>query len=643
MSEQTVLRVLLIEDDPADVQIFCRYAADSALYRIQVDHVTTSEQALRGLREAEYDLLFLDQRLGEAETGLDALKRVRAEGATLPAIVLTGTGDELTAVEMMKSGATDYLIKDNFDCETLERVVRYALEQQRSSSARERAEKMVLESEARFRELFQAIPESVLVHDEDGNILHVNDVAAERLEWSPAELVGRNLREIVTPQNAALIADHVREARTRGSCVFETTYVSRTGRHIEAEVNERAVQFGGQSAILSVARDITERKALEEQLRQAAKMEAIGRLAGGVAHDFNNLLLVINGYSRSILKSLDPDSAMRAELKEVVEAGRRAEDLTRQLLAFGRRQVLQTSVMNLNEVVRGLGKMLRRVIGEDIDLVETLAEDLGNVEADPGQIEQVLMNLAVNARDAMPDGGELLIETANVTLDQQYADSHRGVKPGRYAMLAMTDTGGGMDDETRERIFEPFFTTKEKGKGTGLGLATVYGIVKQHGGNIWVYSGPARGTTFKVYLPLAHADADGSAGGTEEGLATRGTETILVVEDEEVVLRSVRYMLEACGYRVLTATCAEEAQELFAQQGGEVDLVLTDVVMPGCTGPELYKRLAAECPSLKVLYMSGYTDRSIVRRGILEPGADFLQKPFTLETLGRKVREVLDR
>ena len=643
MSEETDLRILLVEDDRADAQIFCRYAADSKLYRIDVDHVTTSEQALDRLSEGQYDLLFLDQRLGEAVTGLDILKRIRAAMPELPAVTLTGTGNEQVAVEMMKSGAMDYLLKDSFNSEILERSIRYSLEQCRQDRARERAEERLRESEARFRTLFEGIPDAVTVHDEKGDILHMNDVAAERLEWPAEELVGRNLREIVTPENAAWIADHVAQASTQGSCSFQTTYVSRTGRHIESEVNERPIQFEGESAILSVARDVTERKALEEQLRRSQKMEAIGGLAGGVAHDFNNLLIVISGYARLILDTLEADSSMRTDVEEIISAGRRAEDLTGQLLAFGRRQMLQTKVLNLNEVVQPLGKMLKRVIGEDIDLVTIVPEDVGNTEADPSQIEQVLMNLAINARDAMPDGGKLIIETASVMLDQQYADRHHDVKPGPYVMLAMTDTGSGMDEEAQEHIFEPFFTTKAEGRGSGLGLSTAYGIVKQHGGHIWVYSEPGEGTVFKIYLPRVDADAKGVPARADAMSTARGTETILLVEDEEAVLRVVRNMLEDQGYRVLTAPSPREAEQLFAKRSGEIDLLLTDVVMPGCSGPSLYERLVGVMPSLKVLYMSGYADNAIVRRRVLEAGASFLQKPFTAEALARKVREVLEQ
>ncbi len=643
MREEIALRILLIEDDPEDAKIFGRYAAESELYRIAVDHAITCEDALHRLREQEYALVFLDQRLGGPVTGLDILKRIRSEKPELPAIVLTGTGDEELAVQMMKGGAVDYLLKDKFNSEVLERSIRYALERCRQAAERKRADERLRESEARFRSLFEAIPDAVLVHDDEGQILHANDVGAQRLEWAAEELRGRNLREIVTPENAPLIGSHVREVSTRGSCGFETTYVSRTGRHIEAEVNERSIRFEGRDAILSVARDITERKALEEQLRQSQKMEAIGRLAGGVTHAFNNWLMVINGYARSVLDALDASSPMRREIEEIVKAGSRAEDFTRQLLAFGRRQALQTRVLDLNEVVGRLGEMLGRIIGEDIDLVTTLPGDVGSVEADPGQIEQALMNLAVNARDAMPNGGKLTIETANLMLDQHYADGHPAVRPGPHVMLAITDSGIGMDEETQEHIFEPFFTTKDEGSGTGLGLSSVYGIVKQHGGDISVHSEPGEGTTFRIYLPRVDEEPEEPPGDTGEEPATGGSETVLIVEDEESVLRTVQHMVEDLGYQVLTAASPAKAEQLFAEHGTEVGLLLTDVLMPGRNGPDLYKLLAAKDPSLKVLYMSAYFNTAAVSHGLLEPGANFLQKPFTADALARKVREVLDQ
>ena len=388
--------------------------------------------------------------------------------------------------------------------------------------------------------------------------------------------------------------------------------------------------------------DVTEQHALEGQLRQTDRLESVGRLAGGVAHDFNNLLTGIKGFTQLAHDALPEGSPARADLEEVRQLSDRAASLTRQLLAFSRKQALEVAVFNINELVENCTKMLGRLIGEDIALEFLPADDLGSVEADPGQIEQILMNLAVNARDAMPTGGQITIETANVSLDEEYAKRHVGVNPGQYVMLAVTDTGCGMDPATQDQIFEPFFTTKEVDKGTGLGLATVYGIVKQHGGNIWVYSEIGEGTTFKVYLPRVDADDRGLATEAEPAAALGGAETILFVEDEKAVREVALRTLGAYGYHVLIAACAEEAEALFATRGAEIDLLVTDVVMPGKSGRELYSALAVERPSLMVIYTSGYTANAIVHLGVLEEGTQFIQKPYSPEALARKIRETLD-
>jgi len=417
---------------------------------------------------------------------------------------------------------------------------------------------------------------------------------------------------------------------------------------IEACLSFLRDKEGRATGILSVARDLSsrrraeeERKRLEEQLRVSQKMEAIGRLAGGVAHDFNNLLSVIMSYTGFAIEDLHEGDPIRDDLLQVHAAGERAAALTRQLLAFGRRQIMEPAVLDLNAVVGGMESMLARLLGEDIDLSVCLAASPVKVKADPGQIEQVIMNLAVNARDAMPEGGTLTLETASVEIDEAYAGSHVSVSPGRYVLLAITDSGCGMDEETRRRAFEPFFTTKGKEKGTGLGLATVYGIVKQSGGNIWVYSEPGRGTSVKVYLPACDEPSARRAQSSRPEQAI-GDETVLVAEDEEAVRELTRRILASAGYRVLTAANAGEALLLCEQQGGAVDLLLTDVVMPKMSGKQLADRLGGICPRLKILFMSGYTDNAIVHHGALDPGTHFIGKPFSAAELTRKVREVLD-
>jgi signal transduction histidine kinase/ActR/RegA family two-component response regulator len=399
------------------------------------------------------------------------------------------------------------------------------------------------------------------------------------------------------------------------------------------------------------SRDLTERKQAEsalrdseEQLRQAQKLEAVGQLAGGVAHDFNNILTVISGYSDILLKRIPESDLNRSKVEEIKLAAQRASSLTRQLLAFSRKQVLQPRLFNLNTLVTDIGNMLRRLIGEDIELVISLTADVAQINADPGQLEQVLMNLVVNARDAMPNGGRITVETTIVEVDRAYAEQHVAVQPGSYVMLAVSDSGSGMDSETMKHIFEPFYTTKDQGKGTGLGLSTVYGIVKQSGGNIWFYSEPGQGTVFKIFLPSAVnaqqpliPDSD-----VESPIAKGGTETILVVEDEPQIRQMACEFLSESGYKLLVAANGVEALRILKEESAAIDLILTDVVMPEMNGRELAEHVAVARPGAKVLYMSGYTNDAIVRHGVLDSGTWFVQKPFSPDALARKIREVLD-
>jgi nitrogen-specific signal transduction histidine kinase/CheY-like chemotaxis protein len=390
------------------------------------------------------------------------------------------------------------------------------------------------------------------------------------------------------------------------------------------------------------AEDVTEKRMLERQLRMAQKMEAVGRLSGGIAHDFNNLLGIIIGYSRVLKKALEGDTALCEHALEIEKAGQRAASLTKQLLAFSRKQVLTPTVLNLNIVICDLEKMLPRLLGEDIEVSLALEAGLENVKADQNQIEQVIINLAVNARDAMPKGGGLKMQTANVELDQNYAWSHPGAKAGSYVLLAVSDTGTGMDTETLAHIFEPFFTTKEQGKGTGLGLATVYGIVKQSEGYITVESAPGKGTCFRIYLPRYVGQPAVKEQKVDSREKLRGSECILVVEDTEPLRKLAQTFLEVAGFRVLSAGSAEEAIQVVAGLEGVLDLLLTDVVMPGKSGRALAEQMLLGHPGMKVLYMSGYTDSFIAGHGVLNPGTHLLHKPFTEEVLIRKVREVLD-
>ena len=414
------------------------------------------------------------------------------------------------------------------------------------------------------------------------------------------------------------------------------------GTTTEVEIRSNPIDFGGRPAQLVLSQDVTERRQLEQQLRQSQKMEAIGQLAGGVAHDFNNLLTAILGYSDLLATEVGEKSPLLESIDEIRKAGERAASLTRQLLAFSRRQVLEPKVLDLNALIVNLEKMLRRLIGEDVQLITVLDRAVGHVRADAGQIEQVILNLAVNARDAMPKGGTLTIETQDVELDEAYARNHVTVRPGSYVMLAVTDTGEGMSTETKSHLFEPFFTTKGQGKGTGLGLATVYGIVKQSGGYVWVYSELGRGTAFKVYLPRVEGTVEAIAARGPTSASLRGTENVLLVEDDQSVRTLTRILLETNGYTVLDAGGIEEALKIVRDHSGPIQLLLTDVVMPEMGGSDLAARVLALRPETRVIYMSGYTDDVVVRHGLVAEGLSFLQKPFTPEALARKVREVLD-
>ena len=514
------------------------------------------------------------------------------------------------------------------------------------NAALRNAQEGLRRSESNFRSLVTNAPYGICRCDSRGHLVDINPALVTSLGHdSAAELTGRNLSTLYGDgQHWFELADHLRMQEDFQGLVAE--WKRKDGSVTAVRVSGRAIRDESQNVTFELfTEDVTERRALEQQLRQSQKMEAIGRLAGGIAHDFNNLLMVISGYSEFLLDRLGPDPALRGPAKEISGAAERATSLTRQLLAFSRKQMLTPKVLDLNGVVTENLKMLTRLIGEDIDLVMIPGADLRPVKADPGQIEQVILNLAVNARDAMPHGGRLTIETANVTLDEAYARLHSPVQPGDYTMLVITDTGVGMDTETQSHIFEPFFTTKGT-KGTGLGLSTVYGIVKQSGGYIWVYSEPGKGTSFKVYLPHATADevpVVEQAATVAPAPAEAPGETILVVEDEVNLRRLTRQFLENQGYQVLEAADGAAAVQICVAHQGTIHLLLTDVIMPGMNGRELAHRVSEIRPNIKVMYMSGYTENAIGHNGTLDAGITLLQKPFTLHALKAKVREVLDK
>jgi len=484
-----------------------------------------------------------------------------------------------------------------------------------------------------------SLREGIQIIDREWRYVYMNAAACEHSRRQPGELIGRTMHEAYpgiekTPLFSQL--ERCLEDGAPSAMVNEFSYPDGVTRSFELHIEPCDVGV----VVLSI--DVTEGRKLEAQLRHSQKMEAVGRLAGSVAHDFNNLLSVILGYSSMLLADLKPVDPIRPDIDMIRAAGEKAAALTRQLLAFSRQQVLSPRVLDLNEIVQDSERMLRRLLGEDIELVMLYQRNLSPVRVDPGQIDQVVMNLALNARDAMPTGGKLTIETREVELDASYTADHFDVTPGPHVMLAVSDTGIGMDRETQTRIFEPFFTTKDVGKGTGLGLSTVFGIVRQSGGNIWVYSEVGGGTTFKVYLPRAPNGHEPEAPAFVEPVTLRGTETILLVEDQDEVRRVAQEILSRHGYHVIASQNAGEALLSCERHPRTIHLLLTDVVMPQMSGRELAERLAKVRPDMKVLYMSGYTDNAIVHHGILDSGIAFVQKPLVPEMLARRVREVLD-
>jgi len=514
----------------------------------------------------------------------------------------------------------------------------------RDITRRKAAEEALRRSEAEHRGMVEYAPLGIYQSNPDGRFLTVNRALVAMLGYASAE----ELLPLSIPGDVYAVPEErerlVAQFAARDNAQTETQWKRKDGTLVTVRLNVRLVRYssGQIECFEGLVEDVTEQRSLENQFRQAQRLEAVGRLAGGVAHDFNNVLTAITGYSELLLEGIAPGDPKRQDVQEIRVAAQRAASLTRQLLAFSRKQVLQPRVLDLNAVVQGVEKMLQRLIGEDVTLQISTAPALGAVRADPGQIEQVIMNLAVNARDAMPGGGRLTLETGNVELDGAYARDHAGAGPGQYVMLAVSDTGVGMDAETRSHAFEPFFTTKEQGKGTGLGLSTVYGIVKQSGGYVWVYSEPGRGATFKIYLPRVDAQVEAAQRNTAEYPVAGGSESILLVEDDAAVREIVTTVLAQQGYRVLRAPDGRAALELAHAERGRVHLLITDVVMPGLSGRELAEALVRERPGIKVLFMSGYTDDAVVRHGVLQEGVQYLQKPFTPDALVRKVRKVLD-
>jgi hypothetical protein len=576
-------------------------------------------------------LLWAALRFGPAgaATATFAVAAVMAEQASrgLGAFVIAGTRPDQQVVE-----AYVYLVL----------AASTALIPAAVLAERMRLTRQLRKNEEQYRQLFERNPHPMWIFDpETLAFLAVNDAAVAQYGYDREEFASRTIRDIRPTEDLArldrdLASDH------HGLDIAGTwRHRKKDGTVFEVEITSHEIDWHGRRAKVVAALDVTERRRLQEQLVHSQKMETVGRLAGGIAHDFNNLLGVILGYSDLALQELGAADPRRPELEQIRSAAELAAGLTRQLLAFSRKQVVDRRVIDLNEILSELEPMLRPAMRENVDFVVLPATGLWPVLADPGEIHQVIMNLAINARDAMPSGGKLALETANVELDAHYAERHFAVTPGDYVMLAVSDTGIGMDAETRAHIFEPFFTLKEKGKGTGLGLASVYGIVEACGGHVWVYSEPGRGTTFKVYLPRA-AGAEGASVERSPTEAPGGSETVLVVEDSEGLRELIRTCLERVGYRVHVAASGEEALAAARENPERIHLVVTDVVLPGIGGRQLAAQLSELRPRLRVLFVSGYTDNAIVHNQILDAGVAFLQKPFSPKDLLRRVRAVLD-
>ena len=579
-------QILVVEDSRTQAEQV-RIILEASNFAVRI--ADTGEAALHMLKSSHFDLVVSDIVM-PGISGYDLCRRIKSElQSTTPVILLTTLNDPLDIIRALECGADNFLTKPCDPTQLIERI-RQALE-------------------STYREPDSpSIPNSVTI-----------SFMGERFS------VASGRKQILT----LLISTFEDMVRTNRELQRSRIALAEAKSRVEEHAHRQ----------LELAEN--ERKKLQEQLLQAHKMEAIGRLAGGVAHDFNNILTVIIGYGQALCEESESASVARQYAQEVLEAAQRAAGLTQQLLAFSRRQILQPRVLQLNTSVTNIEKMVRRLIGEHINLALNLDADLGHIKADPSQIEQVLMNLVVNARDAMPSGGNLIIETANICFDNSFAYSHEVDHPGSYVMLAVSDTGVGMDPDTKARIFDPFFTTKESGKGTGMGLSTVYGIVRQSGGNVSVYTEQGYGTTFKVYLPRVD-DVIETNSSSAVPVASGGSETVLVVEDDMAVRKLICEALQHHGYHVLQANDPDEALDLAGRHRDELALLVTDVVMPQMNGPQLRDKATLIKPDLKVLFMSGYTDTKLLGQGILSPQASFLQKPFTREVLARKVRQALD-
>src|SRR5271166_598228 len=622
------VRILLVEDNPIDARALREMIREACSGPFHLEHADRLSRALDLLATKQFDVLLLDLSLPDAR-GLETVSQVHAHSPKAPIVVLTSLDDEAVAARALRAGAQDYLIKGRVSGDLLVRSVRYACERARAVEALERREE-------HYRSLTENSLDLVSIVKADGIVRYTSPSHKRILGYDPEELVGKDVFDFVHPDDRARVQAAARQSR--GSMTLEYRFLHKDGSFRTMESSARDLShLPGVGGVVVNSRDVTDRRRLEEQLHHSQRIEAMGRLAGGVAHDFNNLLMVISGHSQMLLDSMLPGDPARDDLDQVVRAAERATDLTRQLLAFSRRHTVKPALVNLNQMVLQMERMLRRVLGEHIHLVTDLTGDWSTVYADPGQLEQVILNLALNARDAMPAGGTLSLKTgpADVAapLGALASALNPAAPPNALVALAVSDTGSGIAPEILPHVFEPFFTTKEH--GTGLGLSTSYGIIKQAGGEIEVDSRPGAGTTFRIVLPAA-ARSDERPQVSSESAPPAGTETILLVEDEDGVRHVLETMLKRSGYRVLSSASTSEALAAARGFDGSIDLLITDMVMPDMGGTRIADQLAAQHPEMRVLYVSGYGEP-------VSPasGAAFLQKPFSTAELALKVREVL--
>jgi PAS domain S-box-containing protein len=629
-------RILLIEEDSGLTQRIRGMFSLGQEPVFEVEAVKSLQAVAPKLASEKFDavLVGLPVRGGNKNAGMI---EIRSHCGSFPIVVLVSRNRGALGKQFVKEGATECLLKESINRDSLRIALRYAIE-------REEAESAARQIEQRFRDLFENTKDVLFTLDLNGNITALNRSGEELLGLSRSEALKLNIKSIVAPEHQTTCHEMMQRILDGEPLQhFEINLIGKDGRKVIFEASARLIQFGGKKeGVQGIARDVTERRHLENISRQSQKFEAIGRFSGGLAHDFNNLLCVISGHAEVLSERLDPTDSVINHVHQIKKAADSAAALTRQLLAFSCKQVIHPRTMALNSIILETGKLLGRLIGEHIIFVTALDPALGHVRVDPVQVEQVLMNLVLNARDAMTQGGKLTIETSNVSLDENQKSKHSYVPAGNYVQVSVTDTGCGMTEETLSRIFEPFYTTKERGKGTGLGLATVYGIIKQSGGFIWVYSELGHGTSFKIYLPRVDTPLTPLRPSKPLKGVQTGTETVLLVEDAEPLRTLTKEILERSGYIVLEAANGIEAIEVANNSHAAIDLLLTDVIMPNMGGERLAAELLRIRPSLKVLYMSGYPNDGMAWSGTLASAVALLEKPFTREILMRRLRQVLD-